>query len=52
MVSVPGQKGFRVCVQEQREILKYEFRRGCRLGMDIGVDTWSLGGTIPSQRVD
>lgn len=52
MVSVPGQKGFRVCVQEQREFLKYYSRRGYRLGMDIGVDTWSWGGTIPSQRVD
>lgn len=51
-VSVPRQKGLIVCIQEQSDVLGYDFRHRYRCGMDIGLKTWTCGGMIPVQNVD
>ncbi len=40
------------CIQEQSDILGYDFMGGYRFGMDIGINISACGGMIPSQHVD
>ena len=48
MISVPGQKGFRVCNQEQSNVVRYDFKGYYRFGMNISISLWACGGMIPS----
>ena len=52
MVSVPGQKGLLVCIQEQSDVLGYDFRRCYRCGMKVGVNTCCGGIILPSENVN
>lgn len=52
MISVPGQNGFRVCIQEQNNVIGYDFRGYYRFGMNMSVSLWTCGGMISSQYVD
>ena len=51
-VYIPEQKRFRVYIQEQSDVLGYDFRCSYRFGINIELIDWACGGMIASRHVD